>query len=67
MNHVYRLRWCRAIPKKKYFVKNFLSWDCEPEFGGSKAGFKIIKGKNITEQNGKLIRDFFLKDFGQSK
>ena len=43
-------------------MKYFFSWDCEPEFVGSEAGFKIIKGKNITEQNRKLSRDFFLKD-----
>ena len=43
-------------------MKYFLSWDCESEFVGSKAGFKIIEGKNINEQNGKLSRDFFLKD-----
>ena len=42
-------------------MKYFFSWDCEPEFVCSEAGFKIIKGKNIDEQNGKLIRDFFLK------
>ena len=50
------------ITEKKSFVKYFLSWDCESEFVGFKAGFKIIKGKNITVQNGKLSRDFFLKD-----
>ena len=48
MNHVYRLRRYRAIPKKKSFVKYFLSWDWESEFVGSKAGFKIIEGKKIN-------------------
>ena len=50
------------ITEKKSFVKYFLRWDCESELVGSKAGFKIIKGKNINEQNEKLSRDFFLKD-----
>ena len=42
--------------EKKSFVKYFLSWDCESEFVGSKADFKIIKDKNINEQNEKLSK-----------
>ena len=40
---------------KKSFVKHFLSCGCRSEFVGSKAGLKIIKFNNITE-------DFILKD-----
>ena len=37
------------LPKKKSFVKYFLSWDCKSEFVHSKAGFKIIKVKNVFD------------------